>query len=418
MNRYQRLFYIALLFLLLYFSNRSDGRVFTVEEKVRLTASKHIFDFTSWTYSAIWVKLGQSSLGTPRYFTAEQQVGTVNEYMRLVGEIEEVEHKIDTIYANPENTDPLSASSSERAQLNELMNQMQAVAPMAEATLEGQVSQILQDLDLTLGGQPQPWVLYHVTPLPQNLVISRRDRVEQVSSLLIDPNLTVEQAETLEQNAQQRIENTSALVVPVGGVALYPTMVMRTRNLPWTASTIAHEWIHLYLGVLPLGMSYGNDPQVRTMNETTASIAGDEIGKIVMERFYPQQAYRYQKQLASLQADISHPEEGFDFNKEMHKTRITADDLLLQGKIEEAEKYMDERRQVFWDHGYLIRKINQAYFAFYGAYADQPGGAAGQDPVGPAVRELRARSKSLKEFLETIGAMDSFDDLQAALGQN
>ena len=57
-----------------------------------------------------------------------------------------------------------------------------------------------------------------------------------------------------------------------------------------------------------------------------------------------------------------------------------------------------QRRRVFWDQGYHIRKLNQAYFAFYGAYADSPGGgAAGADPVGAAVRALRAHSSSLAE---------------------
>ena len=88
---------------------------------------------------------------------------------------------------------------------------------------------------------------------------------------------------------------------------------------------------------------------------------------------------------------------------------------LQPGKITEAENYMDERRQVFWNNGYPIRKLNQAYFAFYGAYADVPGGAAGEDPVGPAVRALRSQSGSLVAFLETIGHMSSFKQLQDAL---
>jgi len=73
---------------------------------------------------------------------------------------------------------------------------------------------------------------------------------------------------------------------------------------------------------------------------------------------------------------------------------------------------MEARRRFFWDNGYLIRKINQAYFAFYGAYADQPGGAAGEDPVGAAVRELRAQSPSLAAFLKRIAWMTSFEQLR------
>jgi hypothetical protein len=76
---------------------------------------------------------------------------------------------------------------------------------------------------------------------------------------------------------------------------------------------------------------------------------------------------------------------------------------------------MEQRRQVFWANGYPIRKLNQAYFAFYGAYADVPGGAAGEDPVGPAVRTLRAQSSSLAAFLKTIAQMSSFHQLQDAL---
>ncbi|HBY08152.1 MAG TPA: hypothetical protein DEH22_10340 [Chloroflexi bacterium] len=60
--------------------------------------------------------------------------------------------------------------------------------------------------------------------------------------------------------------------------------------------------------------------------------------------------------------------------------------------------------------------MNQAFFAFHGAYADMPGGAAGaQDPVGPAVRALRAQSGSLVEFIRRISWMWKFEQLQAAV---
>jgi uncharacterized repeat protein (TIGR01451 family) len=96
-------------------------------------------------------------------------------------------------------------------------------------------------------------------------------------------------------------------------------------------------------------------------------------------------------------------------------TRVQVDDLLSQGKIDEAESFMEEQRKIFWENGYQIRKLNQAYFAFHGAYADVPGGAAGSDPVGPAVRELRARSNSLAEFIKQISRMTSFEQLKDAL---
>lgn len=76
---------------------------------------------------------------------------------------------------------------------------------------------------------------------------------------------------------------------------------------------------------------------------------------------------------------------------------------------------MEQRRAFFWENGYAIRRLNQAYFAFYGAYADQPGGAAGSDPVGPAVRALRQSSPSLASFINRISWMTSFAQLQQAL---
>ena len=99
----------------------------------------------------------------------------------------------------------------------------------------------------------------------------------------------------------------------------------------------------------------------------------------------------------------------------MRLTRETVDQLLGENKIEQAEAYMDERRAFFWDNGYRIRKLNQAYFAFYGAYADQPGGAAGEDPVGEAVRTLRDQSSSLAAFIKRISWMSSFEQLQEAI---
>jgi hypothetical protein len=66
------------------------------------------------------------------------------------------------------------------------------------------------------------------------------------------------------------------------------------------------------------------------------------------------------------------------------------------------------------DEGYNIRKLNQAYFAFYGSYADQPG-ASGGDPIGPAIRELRALSPSLRDFLITMRSLTTFEELERVL---
>ena len=95
---------------------------------------------------------------------------------------------------------------------------------------------------------------------------------------------------------------------------------------------------------------------------------------------------------------------------------MRVDALLLSGKTDEAESYMEARRNFFWENGYRLRKINQAYFAFHGSYNDTPGGgASGEDPVGPAVQALRARYASLNNFLQVIRRVKSFDQLMVLL---
>jgi hypothetical protein len=197
-------------------------------------------------------------------------------------------------------------------------------------------------------------------------------------------------------------------------------MVAQTSNLNWLSEVVAHEWVHNFLTLRPLGFSYMNSPELRIMNETTASIAGKEIGRAVLEKFYPElvPAPEPEPEESESLPEAEPAPPAFDFIKEMHETRVTVDQMLADGKIQEAEDYMEMRRKLFWENGYRIRKLNQAYFAFYGAYADNPrGGAAGADPVGEAVRDLRAQSSSLESFLKRISWMSSFEQLQRAVEQ-
>jgi hypothetical protein len=174
-----------------------------------------------------------------------------------------------------------------------------------------------------------------------------------------------------------------------------------------------------------LGYNYRESGEMTSINETTASIVGREVGRLVILRYYPELSDR----LPALpvppasppmsSSELVWPEEPspgeFSFDREMRQTRLHVDALLAEGKVEEAEAYMEERRQMFVDRGYTLRKLNQAYFAFYGAYADVPGGPAGEDPVGPAVRALREQSESLADFVKRISWMTSFEELQAAI---
>ena len=60
-------------------------------------------------------------------------------------------------------------------------------------------------------------------------------------------------------------------------------MVVAYPDLPWVLDTVAHEWTHTYLYLRPLGWHYGGSGGMRTINETVASIVGDEIGRRVVK---------------------------------------------------------------------------------------------------------------------------------------
>jgi hypothetical protein len=372
------------------------------------------FDFVNWTLDALGVKLGQAALDTPFYFDGPARHQIVVDYLHLMDAILQDENKLNLVYTDPSVKDPAAASASLRAELAGLYTRQSQLDPLAESILQEQVSATLADLGLTTGGQPIPPVLFHLTPLPYNLVISPRGKIQEDASISLIPDLTVDQQVALENQVDKGL-NISSLVVPVGGIGSYPTMIERTTALDWLSDTIAHEWTHNWLTLHPLGLNYDTSPELRTMNETTADIVGGEVGKAMLTRYYPEAASEYAMQAQAVSLPGSPARANFDFRAEMHTTRVHVDELLAAGKITEAEIYMDQRRQVFWDNGYPIRKLNQAYFAFYGAYADVPGGAAGEDPVGPAVRALRAQSSSLANFLKTIAQMSSFKQLQDAL---
>jgi hypothetical protein len=411
------------LFILALITGYSNPSITQETEKVRVYTRQIEFNYLSWMSNATLLKLRSASIGAPYMFdhTARKQI--VAEYLRLTQQVSEKEYQLEQIYADAKIVDKELASEALRAGLAKNYARQTQLAPFAEAILQDQVSQVLADSGLTTMGQPVPNIWYHSTPLPMALVISPRNHIEQIASISIETDLPIEEIFALESRVDAGLD-VSSLAVNIGGVGVYPTMVMRSTDLNWVLSTVAHEWIHNYLTLRPLGMLYGETPELRSMNETTASIAGNEIGGLVIKRFYPElisashpdPSTALRMNLVSAPFDRPEREDPpFDFRAEMHETRVTVDALLADGKIEEAEAYMERRRAIFLKQGYLLRKLNQAYFAFYGAYADSPGGAAGEDPVGPAVRALRAQSESLADFVNTISWMTNFGQLQKAV---
>jgi hypothetical protein len=365
------------------------------------------------------LKIGESGLDIPAHLSETMQRRVVLVYFDLAKKQDSLDQEIQQLYANPRISNPGQASSDKVRQRKQNQILLEQLAPVVEEILQRQVTEVLTMERIDLGGQSIPPVLFHFTPLPKALIISPRDTIRQDANISLLADFSLDQTIQLENDVAKNL-GVSALVVDIGGVGVYPTMVMRSSDLSWVIQTIAHEWTHNYLSLHPLGLNYETNNELRTMNETTASIVGEEISQKVIARFYPELSSSIIRSapLSLAAAGNFQDENTFDFNSEMHLTRVTVDKLLKEGRIAEAESYMEARRQVFVDHGYLIRKLNQAYFAFYGAYANTPEGAAGQDPVGPAVRGLRSQSATLSDFLKQIAWMNSFSDLQSKLGQS
>jgi len=63
---------------------------------------------------------------------------------------------------------------------------------LAESILQEQVSATLAVQNLTTGGQPIPPVLFHLTPLPYNLVISPRNKIQEDASISLVTTMTID----------------------------------------------------------------------------------------------------------------------------------------------------------------------------------------------------------------------------------
>ena len=149
---------------------------------------------------------------------------------------------------------------------------------------------------------------------------------------------------------------------------------------------------------------------MQMLNETVANVAGREIGDMAFVMFggevsSPDQSARKPTMPAGT-PDFTQDGE-FNFGAEMRTTRLRVDWLLSQGKIEEAEEYMEKQRLVFVENGHNIRKLNQAYFAFYGTYADS---AASSSPIGDQVIEFRNLSPNLGTFISRMSSFGSYSE--------
>ena len=275
--------------------------------------------------------------------------------------------------------------------------------PVVEEAVEAEISSVLAEEGFASRiGLVFPPVDAVFASSPGVLVLSPRDRIQRLKTVLLEPGMEEKDKEQVEA---QFLEdwNLAAIVEPTSGVAVYPSVVSDEAGLRHSVVTASHEWLHHWFFFQPLGQHFWDSPEMTTLNETAATLAGYEIGDRALA------AIAGEPVLWGNRREPTPNASGFDFREEMRETRLRTEELLAQGKIDEAESYMEERRLMFVGHGYRIRKINQAYFAFHGSYATSP---ASVSPILGQLQGLRERSASLGEFLRTVARFGSYEEFQ------
>ena len=314
----------------------------------------------------------------------------------------ELTQQIDHIEVHPDHPD-----NDLQATLHDLQSQRDDVKPLAEEQLEKEISRVLvEEVFQSRIGLIWPPVDLALLNPPSVLITSSRHVIERLQDHVLEPNLAIPTREMLEEKLLQEAD-LSALVVNIGGIATYPSIVVIDGGLRRAVDIAAHEWLHHYWFFHSLGQNYFRDADTTTLNESAANLAGREISRRALDVLDPQT-------LAPASPPPPAADAGpvFDFRQTMHETRLRVDELLAEGRIDEAEAYMESQRQLFGDNGYYIRKINQAYFAFHGTYADSPSSVS---PIYEELVQFRETLPTVGDFIREIAKFSSYTQFKTHL---
>jgi hypothetical protein len=368
----------------------------------------HHFNLAGWDFKTVLGDLKSHSQSG----NVSDEVQTVTDYFSLVQQISSVKSQIEASSNGRQDATAL------QTELDKLEAQKIDLESPVEHIINKQITEVLGEQGIYNPFEKYiklkisfPQLYFKLEEPPQLLVVSLRDRIEKMDSVLLNQDTTLQEDEEIESRVDKF--GVSSLVVPLGGLAAtYPSFV-GDGDLKWTIDTITHEWVHQYLTFQPLGFLYLLDTlgisqnyEDATIDETVADMVGHEISAMVYEEYYPA--------LENGNSQSSNSESDF-FNQTMREIRKNVDEYLSQGQVNKAEQYMEAQRQYLASKGYYIRKLNQAYFAFYGTYADSPTSIS---PIGAELKQLRTESSSIKDFLDTVSTITNSKTLQAALSTN
>jgi hypothetical protein len=380
------------------------------------------FNFVAWEVRAWFAKLGMEFAAPQDTLTEAQRHQLVTDYVAGMRQARALSRQIDALYSEHDAPEAARQAASLEEELASLRSGLARRQGWFEGILEEQVSAELEEEGFGRWGYVWPPIKFRLTDLPLLLVISLRAQITREADVHLKASIPVGEQEALEGQIDRTFEDMSSLVTPIGGLSAYPAMVLEYDSLVWLTDTFAHEWTHDYLIFHPLGYNYSQSGEMTSVNETSASIVGREVGRQVILRYYaelgdelpplPVPPEKPPMSAGELVWPYEPPADEFDFNREMRETRLRVDELLAGGQIDAAEEYMEQRRLFFVEHGHNIRKLNQAYFAFYGSYATSPSAA---NPIGGQLEWLRAQSPTLRDFVRTVSHFSRYKDLLGVL---
>src|SRR5271169_289543 len=78
----------------------SEPRLVDETDRVRAYTRDIEFDYVSWMFNAIWIKMQQGATGTPGYISREDGTIAVTDYLLLTQQVNQSEDTLNRIYAD------------------------------------------------------------------------------------------------------------------------------------------------------------------------------------------------------------------------------------------------------------------------------------------------------------------------------
>ena len=361
---------------------------------------EHFFD--KWEYQFNLLRDGTDETAQEDY---------LSDFFALSLEIEKAKSDQSRIFSS----DAQAESSRKVALQNELeklTHRHYELRADVEAILEKAISDSLLDLGIIdrIGPFLWPPVDFTFQEGATLLVRSPKDEIFRLKDVLMRADINLPTQIKIENAVEESNQDVSALVIRIGGLATYPSQVSPRMSLRSTIDMAIHEWTHHWLFFRPLGKKWWAGGDIRTINETVADIVAKEVGEHVYANI--QGAQKYDLAINNNKS----ANEVFNFREFMLVTRLKLETLLSENRLAESEDWLETRRTELANYGFSIRKLNTAYFAFYGTYATDPRSGE-ESPLLKQIEKVRESSSSLSVFLKNISKITTVEELKKLAAQ-